>query len=95
MSIISFLSKTSFDPVITDILAAAFDTAWERIKNSGSPLAADDASAGTREALARNIIALAQTGVRDKNRLVEGALANIVLYPAGHRSGASGEGPNP
>jgi hypothetical protein len=83
MSIISYLSKTSFDPEITDILAAAFDTAWERIRHSGSPLAAEEASEATREALARDIIALAQTGVRDKNRLVEAALANIVLYPGG------------
>jgi hypothetical protein len=83
MSIISFLSKSSFDPAITDILAAAFDTAWERVEHSGSPLAADDASEATREALARNIIALAQTGERDKNRLVEGALANIALRPNG------------
>jgi hypothetical protein len=89
MSIISFLSKASFDPAITDILAAAFDTAWERIKQSGSPLAADDASAATRETLARNIIALAQAGVRDKNRLVEDALANIALYPAGRGSAAA------
>lgn len=90
MSIISLLSKTSFDPAITDILAAAFNTAWERIKLSGSPLAADGASEATREALARNIIAVAQTGVRDKNRLVEGALANIALYPS-NSGAATGE----
>jgi hypothetical protein len=94
MSIIAFLSKASFDPAITDILAAAFDSAWERIKQSGSPLAADDASEATREALARNIIALAQTGVHDKSRLVEGALANITLYPA-DRGVAAGDRPAP
>ncbi|HEX3914504.1 MAG TPA: hypothetical protein VHW71_13420 [Steroidobacteraceae bacterium] len=94
MSIISFLSKSSFDPEITDILAAAFDTAWERIKLSGSPLAEDEASGATREALARNIIAMAKTGVRDQNRLVEGALANIVLYPGG-RGPAAGDTPIP
>jgi hypothetical protein len=81
MSIVSFLSETSFDPEITDILAAAFDVAWERLRNSGSPLAAVEAAAATRETLAKHIIAAAQRGERDQNRLVEGALAQLAFEP--------------
>jgi hypothetical protein len=86
MSIVSLFSNTSFDPEITDILASAFDIAWDRIMTSGSPLAADEAAAATRESLAKNIIAIAETGERDKNRLVEEALSRLAPGPAGRRS---------
>jgi hypothetical protein len=82
MSFVSFLAQSSFDPEMTDILASAFDVAWERVKSSGSPLAADEAAAATRESLARTIIAAAQAGERDKNRLVETALSNLTGDPA-------------
>ena len=86
MAIIPFLSKSSFDPEVTDILAAAFDVAWERVRSSGSPMAATDTADATRELLAKNIIALAQTGERDKNRLVEGALANLASEARGRQT---------
>lgn len=88
MSIISFLSQSSFDPEVTAVLAAAFDTAWERVKNSGSPIAADDLAAATREVLAKTIIALAQSGECDKNRLVEAALANLAHDSGSRQSSA-------
>jgi hypothetical protein len=86
MSIISFISQSSFDPEMTDILTSAFDTAWQRLKSSGNPLAADDAAAATRETLAKNIIAAAQAGERDQNRLVESALSRLALHPDGRLS---------
>jgi hypothetical protein len=92
MSIIPFLSPSSFDPEMTDILASAFDIAWQRIQDSGSPLAVDEAATATREALARIIIAVAQAGERDKNRLIESALAQLTAGPAGR--GASPENPS-
>jgi hypothetical protein len=88
MSIVSLLSQTSFDPEMTDILASAFDIAWERIKNSASPLASGEAVAATRETLAKNIIAAAHEGERDKNRLIEGALSHLTLDSAGRLSHA-------
>jgi hypothetical protein len=91
MPILSFLSKTSFDPELTDILASAFDVAWERIRNSGSPLAAEEAAAATRKTLAKTIIAAAQAGERDKNRLVESALSQLTLEPSPHRTAPSGD----
>jgi len=88
MSIISFISQSSFDPEMTEVLTAAFDAAWQRIKSSGNPLAAGDAAAATRETLAKNIIAAAQAGERDQNRLVESALSRLGLQPDGHPSPA-------
>jgi hypothetical protein len=92
MSIVPFLSRTSFDPEITDVLAAAFDLAWQRIEKSGSPLVTGDAAAATREALAHTIIAAAKSGIRDKNRLVETALARLTQSPPGSRTRPSGDG---
>jgi hypothetical protein len=83
MTVVSLFSQSSFDPEMTDILAAAFDVAWQRLTNSGSPLAAGDAAAATRETLAKNIIAVAKTGVRDKNGLVESALSRLAIDPEG------------
>jgi hypothetical protein len=83
MSIIPFLPKSSFDPEMTDILTSAFDIAWERVKTSGSPLAADESAATTRESMAKHIIAMAQAGERDKNRLIERAVSQLARAPAG------------
>jgi hypothetical protein len=83
MSIIPLLSKSSFDPEVIAVLAAAFDTAWQRVVSSGSPLAAAEAASSTRERLAKNIIAAATTGVRDKNSLVERALSGLTLNREG------------
>lgn len=85
MSIKSFFSTTSFGPETIEILASAFDTAWQRVENSGSPLALDDAAA-TRETLAKKIIAAAQAGERDKNRLVEQALSSLAPHPGGRKT---------
>lgn len=82
MSTIPFLSQLPFDPEMTALLAAAFDSAWDRIARSGAALEAG-AAAMTRETLARHIIAVAQTGERDKDRLVEVALSRMASEPCG------------
>jgi hypothetical protein len=89
MSIIPFLAKSSFNPELTEVLAAAFDTAWQRVKESGSPLAADEVAAATRETIAKNIIAGARTGERDKNRLIESALAGLTVPSERQRATSS------
>jgi hypothetical protein len=73
----SLLANTAFDADTTALLASAFDTAWDTIKKSGSPLAADGHAALTREALARHIIEMGQQGERDRQRLVDDALAHL------------------
>ena len=77
MSIASLLAETAFDPDTVALLASAFETAWDTVKKSGSPLAADDQAASTRELLAKRIIATAQKGERDTQRLVDDALAHL------------------
>ncbi len=77
MPIDSLLANTAFDSNTTALLASAFDTAWDTVKKSGSPLAADDQAASTREVLAKRIVEMAQQGERDRQRLVDNALAHL------------------
>jgi transposase len=71
------LASAAFEPDAVALLASAFDTAWETVKRSGSPLAAEDRAAATREALARRIIEAGKKGERDVQRLVDDALAHL------------------
>jgi hypothetical protein len=66
-----------FNPETTKILTAAFDTARQILKTSGSTLAADYQSASTRELLAKRIIEKANQGERDPLRLIDDALAHL------------------
>ena len=71
------LENADFDPDTTTLLASAFDSAWETVKKSGSPLAADENAATTRDLLAKRIIKTGQQGERDRQRLVDDALAHL------------------
>jgi hypothetical protein len=75
MSIIPLLANTSFDPEAVEILSAAFDDAWEKLKASGSDFARPAYERGAREILAKCIIELAQNGERDRHALCESAIA--------------------
>jgi len=77
MSILKLLGKHTFDVDTMIILAAAFDAAWLSLQTSGSPVAADDRAAETRDLLAQRLIEIAQRGERDKQRLVQEALAQF------------------
>jgi hypothetical protein len=77
MPIAQLLSQTAFDPDTIALLSSAFDTAWDTIKKSDSPLAADGQAASTRELLAKRVIATGRKGERDKQRLVDDALAHL------------------
>lgn len=74
MPIIPLLANTSFDPETVDILSAAFEDAWEQIKQSGSSLARPAYERGAREILAKYIIDIAQRGERDRKLLSESAV---------------------
>ena len=52
------------------MLAAVFDAAWEKMKQSGGPLAADGNATAARERLAKHIIATAQGGEKDPKKLL-------------------------
>jgi hypothetical protein len=74
LSIIPLLGNTSFDPEAVEILSAAFDDAWNEIKQSGSTLARPAYERGAREVLAKCIIEMAQRGERDRRHLSDAAV---------------------
>ncbi|MGH6672056.1 MAG: hypothetical protein ACRECV_08805 [Xanthobacteraceae bacterium] len=67
----------AFDPETTAILSAALDAAWDTVVKSGSPLASAERAEETRDLLARSIIADAEKGERDTQRLTDNALAHL------------------
>jgi hypothetical protein len=77
MSILKLLGKHTFDVDTTKTLASAFDAAWLALQTSGSPFAADNRAAATRELLAERLIEIAHRGERDRQRLVAEALAQF------------------
>ena len=74
MSIASLLANTSFDPEAVENLSAAFDDAWEQLKQSGSTFARPAYERGAREVLAKCIIDMAQRGERDRRQLSQSAV---------------------
>ena len=79
MPIDSLLENAAFDLDTTALLASAFDSAWETVKKSGSPLAANENADSTRDLLAKRIIKMGQQGERDRQRLVDDALAHLTV----------------
>ena len=74
VEILKFSRETAFTPETIQILAAALDEAWERLKKSGSRLARPAYSRVMREVVAKRIMEMAQRGVQDHKTLVEDAL---------------------
>ena len=68
------LPGTVFDPEIIQLLASAFDDAWDRIEKSGSRFARPAYSRAMREVIARRIVEVAQQGVTDPQALAEDAV---------------------
>jgi len=64
-----------FDAEIVDIFGSAFEAAWQSLQLSDSRLTREPHIAYTRELLAKWILVLGEQGERDRNRLVEKALA--------------------
>jgi hypothetical protein len=79
VSISKLLSDGAFDPETTNLLGVAFEDSWQTLRVAGSPLADETRAASTRKVLAKTIIEKAQQGERDSKRLVEGALASLLL----------------
>ena len=77
MSIIPLLANTSFDPEAVEILSAAFDEAWQSIKESGSSFARPAYERAAREVLAKCIIEMAQRGERNKSVLSAAAVSYL------------------
>ena len=66
-----FRREAALTPETIQILAAALDEAWERLRQSGSPLARPAYSRAMREVVAKRIIETAQRGIQDREALVE------------------------
>jgi hypothetical protein len=70
------VSRVSADPELQQLLARAFERAWEQYYLPGrSTIAPDDA----RPALAKRLVALTKDGVRDEERLAVGGLIHLRL----------------
>ena len=67
-----------FDAEIVDIFGSAFEAAWQSLQLSDSRLTHEPHIAYTRELLAKWILVLGEHGERDRNQLVEKALAFFV-----------------
>ena len=67
----------SFDPDTLQIMGVALDCAWYKLLVSGSALTASWRAEHTREALASQIVASAQLGERDVERLCDVAVAHV------------------
>ena len=77
VEILKFSRETAFTPETIQILAAALDEAWERLRQSGSRLARPAYSRAMREVVAKRIMEMAQRGVQDREALVADALRFI------------------
>ena len=74
VEVLSFSRETAFTPETIQILAAALDEAWERLRQSGSRLTRPAYSRAMREVVAKRIMEMAQRGVQDRKTLVEDGL---------------------
>jgi CRP-like cAMP-binding protein len=77
MSMHSLPTNNVFDAEMTKILASALHAAWEEVKTADGSPAGEQHAAVTRELLTRHIMALAQRGERNPNRLIKSALRRL------------------
>jgi hypothetical protein len=76
---LKFSRETAFTPETIQILAAALDEAWERLRQSSSRLVRPAYSRAMREVVAKRIMEMAQRGVQDRDALVADALRSRKL----------------
>jgi hypothetical protein len=77
MPTITTIKNVSFNPQVAQLMADAFEAAWEEVKASGSCFAAPFREEWTRETLALRIIELAQAGELSIERLRDDAIASL------------------
>jgi hypothetical protein len=68
--------STTFNPETLHILGRALDDAWHRLEVRVHLNGSGDA---VRTILAKHVIAMAEQGERNRQRLIEGALARLKL----------------
>ena len=77
MSIIPLLKQSAFEPETIEILVAVFETAWQKVEQSGSKLASPRYMRAAQELIAKRIIEMAQRGERDPAVLADDAVAYL------------------
>jgi hypothetical protein len=77
MSIIPLLQQSAFDPETIEILVSVFETAWQKVEQSGSKLASPAYRGPAQEIIAKRIIEMAQRGERDPAGLANDAVAYL------------------
>jgi len=91
----TFLLSVSegFDDESVDVFGSAFEAAWQSLQVSDSHLTHEPHIASTRELLAKWILVLGKQGERDRNQLVEKALAQLAQSNPETRESCTAESP--
>jgi hypothetical protein len=79
--------ETAFDPETIELLASAFDEAWDQIRKSGSRFARPAYSRAMREVIAKRIIDMAQQGMREQKALAEDSIRFLAANYKDDRGG--------
>jgi hypothetical protein len=71
--------ESAFDPETIEVLASAFDNAWDRLRKSGSRFARPGYSRAAQEVIAKRIIEMAQSGMKDPQKLTVDAVQFLTV----------------
>jgi hypothetical protein len=82
MSIIPLLAQSAFEPEMIETLVSVFETAWRKVEQSGSKLAAPAYERAAQEILAKRIIEMAQRGEREPSELADDAVTYLESFYA-------------
>jgi hypothetical protein len=82
MSIIPLLGQSAFEPEMIETLVSVFETAWRKVEQSGSKLAAPAYERAAQEILAKRIIEMAQRGEREPSELADDAVTYLESFYA-------------
>jgi hypothetical protein len=78
MPVRRLLEGRTFDLEHTKAICDAFDGAWASLIKSNDPLASPSVAEETRDVLAKRIILMAESGMRDPAKLQADALDHLV-----------------
>jgi hypothetical protein len=77
MSIVPLLQQAAFEPEMIETLAGVFESAWQKVEQSGSKLASPAYRGPAQEIIAKRIIEMAQRGERNPSELADDAVAYL------------------
>jgi len=72
-------NPAAFDSDTISILSGALDDAWQVVEANKPAFKVDGNADGARQTLAKHIVDMAKQGERDRQRLIEDALARLKL----------------